>query len=163
MPFCPYCCNPVTDGQPFCAHCGADQSNRSHEPADAAPRGTFASWGGRAFGYLVDQAIVLLLLIGLSLAHLYVLMRPAFLIEVWFAYQLGTTGQTPGMRMAGIKCLNADTGNVLGFPTAVLRSLAHFFDSLLFFFGWLMPLWDKQGQTIADKVTNAIVINVDKR
>ena len=163
MPFCPECGNTVGGDQPFCAFCGVEQRVGLDPSESKDTQGTFATWGNRAFGYLIDQSIVLLLLIGLSLAHLLILLRPALLVEVWFVYQLGTTGQTPGMRVVGIQCLDADTGHTLGFLTALVRFFAHFFDSLVFFFGWLMPLWDKQGQTIADKLTNAIVIDVEKK
>ena len=40
------------------------------------------------------------------------------------------------------------------------RWFAHIVDSLVCYIGWLMPLWDSERQTIADKLvgTHAIVV-----
>ena len=39
-----------------------------------------------------------------------------------------------------------------------VRQLAHVFDSLVCYLGWLWPLWDPKNQTLADKVMSTVVV-----
>lgn len=160
MPFCTTCANPYHDDQQFCAHCGQPLISGQDQNAGATPQGTFASWGDRAIGLLLDQTLVVLPSLVVASWSQEFFNVALIALELVLAYQLGTRGQTPGMRIVGIACLNADTGEVLGFGAAVVRAIAHALDDLIFLLGWLWPLWDKRGQTLADKVVNSIVIKV---
>jgi uncharacterized RDD family membrane protein YckC len=80
---------------------------------------------------------------------------------VFFLYQLyrqGRTGQTIGMKVVGIRLVRERDGRYIGFWMALVRTLAHFFDSFFFDLGYLWPLWDKKRQTFADKLCRTIVI-----
>jgi uncharacterized RDD family membrane protein YckC len=83
--------------------------------------------------------------------------------QVWLAIQVGETGASPGMRLIGLKCIGADTGQPIGSGMGVVRWIAHFVDGLICFIGWLFPLWDAQKQTIADKMIGTLVITVPKQ
>ncbi|MVU79167.1 RDD family protein [Nocardia sp. ET3-3] len=76
---------------------------------------------------------------------------------LFFAYQEGTTGQTLGKRVAGIRVIRETTGQPLGFGTAILRYLAENLTSFCGI-GWLWPLFDDKKQTLGDKMVGSIVV-----
>ena len=79
---------------------------------------------------------------------------------IYLLYLEGTTGQTPGKRVLGIKLIREADGQVMGFWWAVLRSICHILDSLPCYLGYLWPLWDDKRQTFADKIMKTIVVKV---
>jgi uncharacterized RDD family membrane protein YckC len=87
-------------------------------------------------------------------------------VGIFFAVQLGQSGSTPGMRMAGLKCVNKSTGQVLGGGMGFVRALVHWVLAILCFVPFvvdmLFPLWDAQKQTLADKVLGTVVVTVPK-
>jgi len=127
-----------------------------------------ASWGTRALGYLIDVALALVILIpafiiGLALHFIYdlgVLLDIA--LWVWLSVQVGQTGQSPGMRVVGIKCIGEATGTPIGPGLGVVRAIAHFVDGIICDIGWLFPLWDSKRQTLADKIMSTVVVVVPK-
>lgn len=134
----------------------------------SAPLPGLASWSTRAGGLLIDTALVLMAVVPLYLLGL----EAAFFTDlgaiaavaagVFLAVQVGQTGQSPGMRVVGVRCLGVATGQPIGAGLGVVRSLAHFIDSLICYVGWLFPLWDAKRQTIADKVVSTVVVSVPK-
>jgi uncharacterized RDD family membrane protein YckC len=131
--------------------------------------GSLASWGTRAVGYLIDAAgpvavYIFCFILALAAHVLIVLAYLAGLgIQLWWAYQLGETGQTPGMRVMGIKCIGQSTGQPIGFGLAIVRALAHIIDGVICSIGYLFPLWDAQRQTLADKIMSTVVVTVPKQ
>ncbi|HEY3943159.1 MAG TPA: RDD family protein [Acidimicrobiales bacterium] len=125
-----------------------------------------ADWGTRAKGLLIDAGIELvvavpLYVIGLAAHFVLALAYLALLaLSVYLAIQVGQTGQSPGMRVAGIKCVSQRSGEVIGGGLGVVRAIAHFLDSLICYIGWLFPLWDANRQTLSDKVMGTVVIPV---
>lgn len=79
---------------------------------------------------------------------------------LYLLYLEGTTGQTPGKRVLGIKLIREADGQVMGFWWCVLRSICHILDSLPCYLGYLWPLWDDKRQTFADKIMKTIVVKV---
>ncbi|WP_330183552.1 RDD family protein [Nocardia sp. NBC_01503] len=79
---------------------------------------------------------------------------------LFLAYREGTTGQTPGKKIVGIRLVREATGQPVGFGLAIGRKLLHVVDSLACYIGWLMPLWDGKRQTLADKIVSTIVVKV---
>lgn len=139
-------------------------------PSGAAPGpglypGPLAEWPQRALGALVDwvaPAVVyaMLLRFGSLLGFL------AWLAWMgWIGYNgflNGTTGQSFGKQMAGLKTVSEQTGQVVGGGMGVARAFAHIIDSLICYIGWLFPLWDGKKQTIADKIVKTVVVVVPK-
>lgn len=139
--------------------------------------GTLAEWPQRALGLLIDAGIgmggflavfIVALIIGAISNVLGILVSligylAVFGWQVWLAIQVGETGASPGMRLIGLKCIGADTGQPIGSGMGVVRWIAHFVDGLICFIGWLFPLWDAQKQTIADKMIGTLVITVPKQ
>ncbi|WP_067819743.1 RDD family protein [Nocardia inohanensis] len=84
----------------------------------------------------------------------------AFALSLYFIYMEGTTGQTPGKKILGIKLIREADGQVLGFGMAFVRRICHIVDSLPCYLGWLWPIWDAKKQTFADKILSTIVVKV---
>lgn len=132
-----------------------------------------AEWTTRAGGYLIDGVIigvptfVLVLLAQVSVAIGVLGYIYAIAMGVWFAVQVGSSGQSPGMRMVGVRCVSAKTGDVIGGGMGVLRWLGHVACSVVCFIpalvDLLLPLWDGQKQTLADKMVSTVVVSVPKQ
>ena len=82
-------------------------------------------------------------------------------VIVLYIRALGTTGQTWGRKIVGIKVIGETTGEPIGFGRALGRQLfASFISSQIFYLGYLWMLWDDKKQTWHDKVVNSIVVKV---
>jgi uncharacterized RDD family membrane protein YckC len=130
---------------------------------------TLADWGPRAIGLLIDWAIIVgatitSVILGQVEVALFALgFLAVFALSVYFAVQVGRTGQSPGMRVVGLRCVGMHTGQPIGGGLGFVRSMAHFVDSVIGYIGWLLPLWDRQRQTLADKIMNTVVVVVPKQ
>jgi uncharacterized RDD family membrane protein YckC len=131
--------------------------------------GALANWGTRAGGLLLDGALLFaaalpFLLIGLVVPFLFFLgLLVGIAGGIYFGAQIGETGQSPGMRVVGVKCVHQQTGQIIGSGAGILRWLASSLNSLICYVGWLFPLWDTQHQTLADKIMTTVVVNVPKQ
>jgi uncharacterized RDD family membrane protein YckC len=93
---------------------------------------------------------------GLGIAA--VLYLGAFAFSLYQLYRQGTTGQTIGKKVVGIRVIREVDGQYTGFGMAFVRGLAHFLDAVACYIGYLWPLWDAKRQTFADKVCGTVVI-----
>ncbi|HEX9847215.1 MAG TPA: RDD family protein [Acidimicrobiia bacterium] len=127
-------------------------------PSAGAPA-PLASWGDRAIGFLIDYLPILILNvlgIGRGLFGVFSgLVGAAYL--VYLGHMEGTTGQTPGKSMMGLRLVN-QAGGLLGSGAGIGRKFVHVLDSIVCGLGWLLPLVDAQRQTIADKVMTSYVV-----
>jgi len=73
-------------------------------------------------------------------------------------YLQGRSGASIGKRILGIRLIGENTGQPVGFGTAVLRQVAHVADAAFCFVGYLFPLWDAKKRTLADKITRTVCI-----
>jgi uncharacterized RDD family membrane protein YckC len=126
-----------------------------------------ADWGVRAGGYLIDVAIIAVVLIplyvlGAAVSYAFIVLGwlAGLGLGIFIAVQVGQGGQSPGMRTVGIKCIHQQTGQTIGAGLAIVRTIAHFVDSLICYVGWLFPLWDRNRQTLADKIMSTVVVRV---
>lgn len=128
-----------------------------------------AHWGLRLGGFLIDGLIMAVpyfvlgtigTAVGDSVGAVFVLLGFAAMIGIgiWQLYKEGTTGQTIGKKVVGIRLLREVDGLPMGFGMAFVRRLAHFLDSIACYIGWLWPLWDEKKQTFADKVCSSVVV-----
>lgn len=76
---------------------------------------------------------------------------------LYLTYLVGTTGQTPGKKVLGIKLIREADGQFMGFGMAFVRNLCHILDSFCYI-GYLWPLWDQKRQTFADMIMKTIVV-----
>jgi len=132
----------------------------------AAP---YAPWGKRALGGLIDYVapgmvigVIVAVLGGFASDDAQNVISSVLGLG-WFFYNMvylgGTTGQSWGRKLAGVRLVSEATGRPIGMGMAFVRQLAHIIDSLICYIGWLFPLWDAKRQTIADKIMSTIVID----
>lgn len=88
------------------------------------------------------------------LAYLAVL---AYWIWNW-GYRQGTTGQSIGKSVMKFKVISEKTGQPIGFGLSIVRQIAHVVDAIIFYVGFLFPLWDAKRQTIADKIMSTVCV-----
>ncbi len=81
-----------------------------------------------------------------------------FGFELYQLYRQGTTGQTIGKKIVGIRVIREADGQYTGFGMAFVRALAHFVDGIACYIGFLWPLWDDKKQTFADKMCSTVVV-----
>lgn len=152
---------PPTGGAPFGG--GA--------PASSAG---LASWVERVLAYLIDWVIVAVpvfvlyivaIILGsivdvLGLLLILVVYAAAFAANLYFWYLNGSTGQTPGKKVMGLKVVSEATGQTIGGGAGIGRGFCHILDSLCCLpIGFLFPLWDAKRQTFADKILKTVVTN----
>ncbi|MGH3491675.1 MAG: RDD family protein [Sciscionella sp.] len=175
-------------GQPYGGHPGYP----GMFPSGSDPRQDLATWGPRVGAYLLDVLPVIVLAIVATVVFVtnstYQTVRTAtsisvtstgtapgaviiavlcyLLMFVWLIYnrwyKAGTTGQSWGKKVVGLKLIGIGTDRPIGGGMAFVRDLAHIIDGLPCYIGYLSPLWDMQRQTWADKMVSTLVITVPK-
>jgi len=133
-------------------------------PPAMPPAGTpsnLADWGTRAVGAIIDYLPVFVVTAISYQVNFLGLLSLAY--WVYIAHLEGTTGQSPGKTMQGIRLVNQQ-GELLGSGAAIGRKFLHVLDSLVCFLGWFLPIVDTKRQTIADKVMDSYVVTgVEKK
>ena len=119
-----------------------------------------AEWGTRAGGYLVDFGISFVAQFVVALFSQSLAQVVGFGIFLYFGYLTGTTGQTPGRKLVGIRVLREADGQVLGPGAGIGRGFLHILDALPLLLGFFWPIWDKKKQTFADKIIKSVVVKV---
>jgi uncharacterized RDD family membrane protein YckC len=128
-------------------------------PADyGAPTPQLASWGLRVAATLIDTVIAIVVQLVFAAISQSLAQLAGLVVFLVFAYLLGTTGQTPGKRLIGIKIVKEADGTYIGFGMAIVRAIAHILDALPLLVGYLWPLWDAKRQTFADKVIGTLAV-----
>lgn len=156
-------------------------------PGFAGPPAPLAPWGARVGAALLDALIVgvplgiLFVIIlattvtsstydpdseqytgggisGAGLALLGLIYLVGFGFGLYQLYRQGTTGQTIGKKIVGIRVIREADGRYTGFGMAFVRNLAHMVDGLACYIGFLWPLWDDKKQTFADKMCSTVVV-----
>ncbi len=78
---------------------------------------------------------------------------------VIYIRSLGRRGTTWGRTIVGIRVVDVSTGEPIGIPRALGRTLfENIISANLLYLGHLWMLWDKNRQTWHDKVTNSTVV-----
>ena len=144
-----------------------------------SPFGQYAGWGTRLAAYLVDALVAvgaalifIILAIVFIVADVTVLgvlfyivgIGAAIAVQIWnLVMKQGTTGQSIGKGVMGIKVVGENTGQPLGNGGAFVRFLMHaFVDGAICYLGFLWPLWDDKKQTWGDKVASSVVLQAPK-
>lgn len=147
-------------------------------PPPQAPAPAYGGWGSRLGALILDAiptTIVLVILTSLfgessssgGSASFQLTGFPALVYFVfaigWFYYNWllgqGTKGQTMGKKVLNIAVYGAD-GKPIGKGGTFVRQIAHILDAIPCLIGYLWPLWDKEKQTFADKITGTHVYKV---
>jgi uncharacterized RDD family membrane protein YckC len=85
-----------------------------------------------------------------------------FAAALWLAWREGSTGQSPGKGVMGIKLWRTDGAGPIGGGKGIGRRLfASFISGQVVYLGYLWMLWDKpRHQTWHDKVVDSVVVRV---
>jgi uncharacterized RDD family membrane protein YckC len=78
----------------------------------------------------------------------------------YYTYFHGRTGQTPGDAALGMRVVDIDSGEVIGYGRAFGRSLVSIVSGLVIGIGYLWMLWDPRKQTWHDKAVSSLPIRV---
>jgi len=76
---------------------------------------------------------------------------------VYFIFFVSVFGKTPGKMFFKIKVVKSDLTPV-GWKEGILRFLGTVLSQILLFGGYIIMLWDKNRQTLHDKITGTYVI-----
>jgi uncharacterized RDD family membrane protein YckC len=118
-----------------------------------------AGFWRRLAGAIIDGLVVgivdtvLRVLLGTAGAGLGILVSFAY-----YTYFHGKTGQTPGNAALGIRVVDIETGNVIGYQRAFVRCLVAIVSGLVIFLGYLWMLWDGRRQTWHDKAAGSLPV-----
>lgn len=143
--------------------------------AGGPPAAVPASIGGRIVAYLIDWlvqvAIFLPLFIivgigfvineGLGLLLYLVAALVVFALSLWiWVWHQGETGQTPGKRKHGLMLVDRSTGAPIGGGKGIARWLLQAVLGGFCFIGYLWAIFDKDNQTLYDKILDSHVVQV---
>lgn len=136
--------------------------------------GPLAEWPQRALGGLIDYVgpfIVAAFLFAVT-GRWMIYMLLWLLALGWGAYNgylNGTTGQSIGKKMVGLKVVGEQTGQVIGASMGLVRwaipaviGFIPCIGALFLLVDLLFPLWDSKKQTLHDKAVKSLVITVPK-
>ena len=174
--FCAQCGSPLTQGSSFCGSCGSHLGG-GEGVAGSCPGcsrsdigdGRFCKWcnqflvgaqgiklaglGRRVGAYILDIALfILTLIIG------YI---------IWWLFTL-SRGQTPGKQVLGIRVMRNDgTPSRWGWTFirefimkgVVVGTLGEFLAGIPWIVDFLWAFWDKDNQTLHDKVMKTVVVD----
>ncbi|MGN6797301.1 MAG: RDD family protein [Gaiellaceae bacterium] len=76
----------------------------------------------------------------------------------YYTYFHGRTGQTPGDAALGIRVVDIDSGQVIGYGRAFGRALVSIVSGLVVGIGYLWMLWDPRKQTWHDKAVSSLPV-----
>ena len=93
-----------------------------------------------------------------ALGWLFILLSSAATILYYPVCEGRPEGQTFGKRAVQIRVVRQSNGAPLGYPLAIGRTLARFFDWFIFGLGLLWAIWDPQHQTWHDKIAGTVVV-----
>lgn len=134
-----------------------------------APGVEFAGHGARLIAYIVDILIQGALSIVVFLVTLVAtaVVLPLFILGLvgwfvitvaYFPYFWSKTGQTPGMRMMGIKVVRDADGGPITQGQAILRLVGYWVAGFVFYLGYIWIFIDKRRRGWHDLIAGTVVI-----
>jgi uncharacterized RDD family membrane protein YckC len=134
-----------------------------------APGVAFAGPGARLVAYIVDIIIVSLVVVLLSIlgVALAVTIPPLAILPIvavivipliYFPYYWSNSGQTPGMKMMGIRVVRDRDGGPVTSGQAVLRLLGYWVSGAVFYIGYIWIFIDKRKRGWHDLIAGTVVV-----
>jgi uncharacterized RDD family membrane protein YckC len=126
----------------------------------SGPSGPRAGFGPHLGALVIDVLIMLVpseaifLALGPVSSLIWV---PLFIAYCTFFVASGS-GQTPGMRVMGVRVIDARTGGRVRTTNALVRCFMSIVSWLVVYVGFLWMLWDPEKQTWHDKVAHTYVV-----
>jgi uncharacterized RDD family membrane protein YckC len=138
-----------------------------------APGMAFAGPGARLVAYIVDVIVVSIVVIVLSflgvalavtIPPLAVLPIVAIIVIplVYFPYYWSNSGQTPGMKMMGIRVVRDRDGGPVAGGQAILRLLGYWVSGVVFYLGYIWIFIDKRKRGWHDLIAGTVVVEAAK-
>jgi uncharacterized RDD family membrane protein YckC len=124
----------------------------------------YAGFWPRLGGYLLDGLIVGVVnaLIQAATSQVAGIVISLVISAGYSLYFLGSTsGQTIGMRAAGIRLVDAKNYGRIDYTRCLTRYLVAIASGLVCLLGYFWMLWDPQKQTWHDKVAGTIVVSTN--
>ena len=130
----------------------------------------FGGPGARLVGYIVDILIVtaaifaIIVVFGILAVIVPVLGAIGILVGVivvplaYFPYFWSKSGQTPGMKMMGIKVVRDKDGGPLTMGQAILRLIGYWVSGFVFYLGYIWIFIDKRQRGWFDLIAGTVVI-----
>ncbi len=139
------------------------------EVVGPAPGYAYGGAGERLIAYIVDGLLIsLIALVGFVLGTiLVVIVWPLGLIAymatpvvclAYFPWFWHRTGQTPGLRMFGMRVVRDSDGGPVSVGAALLRLVGYWIDSLVFYLGFIWIFIDKRKRCWHDLIAGTVVI-----
>jgi uncharacterized RDD family membrane protein YckC len=125
-----------------------------------------AEWPQRAIGGLIEWLPILALVVINYLINSFLLWVLIVALEAaywgWLGYEDGTKGANWAKKIAGVRVVKKDTGQLAGSGVGIARMFLHLLDVLpcCIWVGFLFPLVDKDKQTFSDKIVGTVVVKV---
>ncbi len=145
---CPSCGRPTPADAQFCASCGKNLTGVE-----------YGSFWRRFGGYLIDGIIIGAVggIIGLVVSSN---ASPIISLLIGLAYVVGlnANGGTLGKRAVGLRLEDAETGEDIGYPRALVRYIVAIASALALLLGYLWCIWDDKKQTWHDKAAGSVVV-----
>jgi uncharacterized RDD family membrane protein YckC len=119
----------------------------------------YGGFGRRLGGYLIDVVIV-----GVIGGIVALIVSPnassvlGLLIGLAYFVGLNANGGTLGKRVVGLRLEDAETGEDIGYPRALIRYIVAIASALVIFLGYLWCIWDSRNQTWHDKAAGSVVV-----
>jgi uncharacterized RDD family membrane protein YckC len=128
------------------------------------PGMAYAGFGSRLISLIIDSIIVgvanFIIQYAVTAAIGSQALFAVIAIVITLAYTVyffTSTGQTLGMKMLGIKAVDAN-GHVLSTGAAVIRFFGAWVSVIIIFIGYVMMLWDGRKQTLHDKFAGSFIV-----
>jgi uncharacterized RDD family membrane protein YckC len=134
-----------------------------------APGLAFASPGSRLVAYIVDVVIVGILVVVLALLSVVLIVAVPLLSLlpivgfivipfVYFPYYWARSGQTPGMKMMGIRVVRDRDGGPVTGGQAILRLIGYWVSGFAFYLGYIWIFIDKRKRGWHDLIAGTVVV-----
>lgn len=137
--------------------------------AGPAPGIEFGDPGGRLVAYIIDILITAGLVIAMSvITVLLAVIVPILAILpilaiiiiplIYFPYYWQKSGQTPGMKMMGVKVVRDRDGGPVSWGSAILRLIGYWISGAVFYIGYIWIFIDKRKRGWHDLIAGTVVI-----
>jgi uncharacterized RDD family membrane protein YckC len=135
-----------------------------------APGIEFGSPGSRLVAYLIDGIAMVGLVImmiflavlagvfGLAILAVIPILIAVLFPLVYFPYFWQKSGQTPGMKMMGIKVVRDRDGGPVTWGSAILRYIGYWINQVVFYIGFIWVFVDKRQRGWHDLIAGTCVI-----
>ena len=134
-----------------------------------APGMAFAGPGARLVAYIVDVIVVTVMVIVLTVLSVALVVTipvlavlPILAVIVvpllYFPYYWSRSGQTPGMKMMGIRVVRDRDGGPVTGGQAVLRLIGYWVSGFVFYLGYIWIFIDKRKRGWHDLIAGTVVV-----